>query len=703
MGSASAQPPQPPQPPPSPQQSSMFAPAINEAVVINLDKRTDRYQSFSEFHSYMSSNIKRHSATYGLELRLTPEIKHLFRNNDFKWKKAVMGCALSHNQIWSRLAQNPDDKYSCLILEDDVRFYPKWQEVWAQAAPLIPDDADIIYLGGILPPNKAVFINAIELVNMHFSKVIPNEIFSPGNPRRYFHSCNYAYIMFARGARKLAKIIEEKGIFTSGDHMIVNHMDQLNVYFIHPIVAGCFQDLDPIYQKSQFNNFQRVDNFDSDLWNNVECFTPEEISSSIKQTEINDTMVDGINVECNAILLKLSQGKIDEMIQMGLHFFEKEFSAIEIKERDYNWLRVIQQVFISQQNKISNSLITEVIQKLTIYATVTSNIILKKIAEEIIFKYNEDIIARPPAVAFYPSINFQKKPYPIWYFSNNQQNKFLEREWLEEIIGKPVEFMAHGTKEIPISQKVSFLLLQKWESVQDMVLEKLNDLHANKRPAVLIHLSDEHCNDDISIYNHPAVNLVIRNYVRPDAPVSNKIITIPLGYVKNRSLKGKYRKLSNRKLIWSFAGSVDKPSRVEMLQTLSVIEPNLMKLLPTWKQPQPEEADEYLKSLEDTRFIPCARGQNFETYRLYEALEAGCIPICIGDPNNEHDCYNKLIGDRAILIVQDWSAVKSMIQQLNNNPQGLDQIQENLVKYWTNHKANITAHILAALERIALE
>jgi hypothetical protein len=509
--------------------------------------------------------------------------------------------------------------------------------------------------------------------------------------------------MFARGARKLAKIIKDRGIFTSGDHMIVNHMDLLNVYFTHPIVAGCFQDTDPIYQKSQFNNFQRVDNFDSDLWNNVECFTAEEIASSIKQPDNNDTMVDGVNVECNGILLKLSQGKINEMINMGLSFFEKEFSAVEIRERNYNWLRVIQQIFISQRSKMPIELITEVIQKLTVYGRVTTNIVLKKIAEEIIFKYNEDIIARPPAVAFYPTPNFQRKPYPIWYFSPDQQNKFLEREWLEEIIGKPVEFMPYGAQEVPISQKISFLLLQKWSPVQEMVLEKLNALLQANRPAVLIHLSDEHCNDDISIYNHPAVKFVIRNYIRSDAPSSDKIITIPLGYVKNRSLKGNFTKLSQRKLAWSFAGSVDKPSRVEMLQTLSTIEPNLMKLLPTWKQPQPEEADEYIKSLEDTKFIPCPRGQNYETYRLYEALEAGCLPICIGEVNNEHDCYNKLIGDKAILIVQDWSAAKSMIQQLNNNLQALDQIQENLIKYWTNHKANITAHILASLERITLE
>ena len=83
----------------------------------------------------------------------------------------------------------------------------------------------------------------IESVNQFFVRIKENDLFQPGQKRRYFHSCNYSYILFARGAKKLQKIIEEKGIFTSGDHMIVNHMEELNIYFMRPIVAGCFQDL----------------------------------------------------------------------------------------------------------------------------------------------------------------------------------------------------------------------------------------------------------------------------------------------------------------------------------------------------------------------------------------------------------------------------------------------------------------------------
>jgi hypothetical protein len=389
------------------------------------------------------------------------------------------------------------------------------------------------------------------------------------------------------------------------------------------------------------------------------------------------------------------------MIKMSLAFFERELSSVEIKERNYNWVRVIQQIFISQKSKISAELINEVVTKLNIYAQVTTNLVLKHIAEDIITKYHGEISAKPPGITYLPGPNFQLKPYPIWYFVENQQNEFLEKEWLEEIIGKPVEFLPNGFAQTPGGQKVNFLLIQKFGGVQKVITEKLDALLAENKPAVLIHLSDEYLDDDLTIYSHPAVKLILRNYVRANVPNPDKVITFPLGYVKNRSLKGKFKKLADRSLVWSFAGSVDKPTRIDMLQTMSAVEPNLMKLLPTWKHPLPEDAAEYMKTLAETKFVPCVPGQNFETYRLYEALEAGCIPVCVGNEKNEHDCYNKLIGDKAILIVKDWQSAKAMIQQMSNNSEALNQIQDNLTKYWTNHKANVTAHIFAALERIS--
>jgi len=613
-------------------------------------------------------------------------------------------------------------------MEDDVRFHKDWDRIWADAVSYIPADADVIYLGGILPPNKQAFNSACELVNPYFARIKPNEVFSPGNPRRYFHSCNYAYVLLAKGAKKIQSIIQEKGIFTSGDHMIVNHMDMLNIYFLHPLVAGCFQDADPTYQQSQFNNFDRVDMFDSDLWNNNEHFSPEEVATtqptvtvepismavlqdqytknipsplvSLKVTDSGDIMMEDINLEANALLLKLTQNKLDDVIEMSISFFERHLQMEKVEEKDYNWARVIQQILISQRTRMTEEQRFKVVSTLAnLKNTNMANPILKAVIDELIEKTGDKMFGGPPGVFMYPRPNAVKRSHPVWYFVPNQHNVFLEREWIEELISRPLDFMAHGEKESPTADPIQFVLIQKCDPVKEMVVERLNEIAATKKTAVLIHLSDERCDDSLELYDHPAVKLILRNYIREDIKTTKPVITIPLGYVSGRSAHGVFKKTSERKYIWSFAGSVDKPGRLDLLHELNSLTPNAIKVLPTWEHPKPEEAKEYMDMMLESRFIPCPKGQNYETFRLYEALEAGAIPVCVADSGNEHECYNTLVGGSSILTTPNWASVKAMLEQ-NLSNEVLDQLQDNLTKYWMQHKLNITSKILSGLQTI---
>jgi hypothetical protein len=80
----------------------------------------------------------------------------------------------------------------------------------------------------------------------------------------------------------MMQLVQQRGIFTSGDHMIVNHGDSLfNIYFTTPLIASCIQEDDPAYCQSDFNNFGRLDTFDSDLWNNNEHFSQEEVVKAL--------------------------------------------------------------------------------------------------------------------------------------------------------------------------------------------------------------------------------------------------------------------------------------------------------------------------------------------------------------------------------------------------------------------------------------
>ena len=243
-------------------------PTQPETYVINLDRRPDRMKR-------LSVQATRWPAVDGLTLQLTPGLRQLLANNDFFWKKAVAGCALSHLGLWSKLANSEAPGY--LILEDDVTLDPGWLDAWNRIR--IPDDLDILYLGGVLPPNRSVYESAVEPAAPGLGRIRPNRIFGQA-PSRYFHFCAYAYYLTARGAKKIMELIGARGIWTSADHVLCNP-EILNVYVTTPLLAGCYQDADPAYQASKFNDFGRVDTFDSDLWNNNERFDTAPVISEV--------------------------------------------------------------------------------------------------------------------------------------------------------------------------------------------------------------------------------------------------------------------------------------------------------------------------------------------------------------------------------------------------------------------------------------
>lgn len=93
-------------------------------VCINLDRRLDRKEIIKL--TCQNIPIEFRSAVDGKSLVLTDYIKELFKNNDFNWRRGVIGCALSHFNLWKELAMSSIDYY--VILEDDTQFAPDFMD-----------------------------------------------------------------------------------------------------------------------------------------------------------------------------------------------------------------------------------------------------------------------------------------------------------------------------------------------------------------------------------------------------------------------------------------------------------------------------------------------------------------------------------------------------------------------------------------------
>jgi GR25 family glycosyltransferase involved in LPS biosynthesis len=554
---------------------------FDAAYIINLAHRQDRLEKFKNSHPYMDTICNREPAVYGNTLALTAELAHLFRANDFKWKKGVMGVALSHYNIWKRLRTGSDRSY--LVFEDDAVLCKDFMNVWAEKARFLPLDTDIVFLGGVLPPNMKALPLVTDAVNAHFARVKPHSLFG-GPERRYFHFCAYSYYITKAGAAKLCALIEEKGIFTSIDHMMVNHGDKLlNIYFTTPLIAGCFQDADPNYQNADFNNFNRVDKFDTEIWNNVEAFKPEEI------------------------------------------------------------------------------------------AAVTSSV----------------AISTGPAAAG-ELINSSGENTMI-YFAPTQSNTSMESDWLDEIFGKKFVWKessedVHGRVFIFYQHVVSAAVVEGW-------INRHMDCEI-----FLIHCSDEQCKADISIYNHPGIKHVFRNYWRPEA-VGKKVTHLPLGYMNGRGGSGLVVPINVRPNTWSFAGALDRPGRTQIIDSLRREVPAcFVHTTPTWMSPLNLGEKMYIDTLRDAKFVPCLNGfWNVESYRFYEALEHGAIPIFGLDEKQSY--INMLSGstNAPLFGLQDWAGAGAVMNNINSRPEVLEKIQKDMTNWWFGYKIYLKHAVAAAL------
>lgn len=122
---------------------------------------------------------------------------------------------------------------------------------------------------------------------------------------------------------------------------------------------------------------------------------------------------------------------------------------------------------------------------------------------------------------------------------------------------------------------------------------------------------------------------------------------------------------------WFFAGQVTHPRRqqtVDALRSLTdrsdplgagrVIEtPGFIQGLPR---------DEYLGELAQAWIAPCPSGPATpDTFRLYEALEAGCLPIADATtPDGWTGYWNFTYGDVPFPVIDDWSTLPDLMAEL---------------------------------------
>jgi len=218
--------------------------------------------------------------------------------------------------------------------------------------------------------------------------------------------------------------------------------------------------------------------------------------------------------------------------------------------------------------------------------------------------------------------------------------------------------------------------------IVDSSVEEKNELY-NKLNLICSKIFLFHLGDEFGFHNllpvYDNCNYILRPFCSSKYFNNTKVKCIPIGYKSGVS----YKKESIRKYKWSFTGTPHKTSRHDLLFQFSNIEPFFCHKTEKFDRKN-ISVDEMNNILSSTEFIPCPYGFfHPETYRVFEALECGCIPIV----ESAYDYYDRVFPNNPFIKINIWKEAKPILEEWNK-----DQIKkksEECISWWGKQKTDL--------------
>lgn len=261
---------------------------------------------------------------------------------------------------------------------------------------------------------------------------------------------------------------------------------------------------------------------------------------------------------------------------------------------------------------------------------------------------------------------------------------FAEPAWLQRLLAWEESPCLTDVGQTQVLEN-SILLCSDLGCLSPELLQRVE----NTPGVVLFHVSDEWYRSPLEVYRH--FSHVIRNYQHP-ALNHDGITQIPLGPCRDVRMEGRLLPASERKHVWSFAGQVTA-TRAVMMECLRPLQPQYLRTTAGVQASQPMlEPDEYRTLLHESAFVPCPMGNvNLESFRLYEALDAGAVPIIERRP--WLDYYTRLLGPHPLPSVNTWHQAAGVMRSLLSDKDALDRKQQEIQEWWTQFQGRIRAEL----------
>ena len=150
-------------------------------------------------------------------------------------------------------------------------------------------------------------------------------------------------------------------------------------------------------------------------------------------------------------------------------------------------------------------------------------------------------------------------------------------------------------------------------------------------------------------------------------------------------------KASDKKYTWCFAGQIHaQGDRAKMIDSLKKCNGEYhLHVAEGWQSGDSLSTEEYKKILEQSIFVPCPRGNtSVDTFRLYEALEVGAIPIV-----EKSDYWRNLLGEHPLIETASWGNISNDINMLLENSERMQEHSNKVQSWWNEYKKQLKQKI----------
>jgi len=227
---------------------------------------------------------------------------------------------------------------------------------------------------------------------------------------------------------------------------------------------------------------------------------------------------------------------------------------------------------------------------------------------------------------------------------------------------------------------------------------------------VLIHTGDESWEFDTHVFEKPRLKLWMVHPMPGTPQWGHRQRLLGWPWPSRQTLRETSLKpLSERRLDWCFAGhTFEHPSRARLVQLLSTLSGGEVHVSGGFAQglPQPD----FLRLLAETRIVPCPAGhKTYESLRMFECIEAGCLPVSEREPlcwrqETPPDFWGPILGGPPPWpLVDTWEQLPDLLAKYKADPVGLQQAANKVGAWWQLYKRQYVLDLLDDIVEVSGE